>query len=189
MNSGQSLEFSYSLPVSTVGSGADGVSAEHDASDAEREALTARFGLIELLSFRFMIEIKPTRTGNGFRLKGRIVADVVQHCVVTLDPVNAHIDDPFELLLFDEVEHLQGAVETEEDYETFAGDMIDLGELAAVELALSLDPYPRCPGATGDPLGPGGSASESPGEDLTGDEPKSPTYRPFEGLAALQRKR
>lgn len=189
MNPTQPPEFSYSLSVSAVVSAVDGVSVDHEASDAERQALAARLGQEDISALRFTVHVKPAPTGNGFRLRGRIVADVVQRCVVTLEPVTGHIDEPVELLLFDEDELRQGSVETEEDYETFSGGLIDLGEIAAVELALSLDPYPRAPGVTGDAAGPGAPSAESPAEYTADQDPENRTYRPFEGLAALQRKR
>jgi hypothetical protein len=34
--------------------------------------------------------------GKGVRLAGAVIADVVQTCVVTLDPVDAHIEANFE---------------------------------------------------------------------------------------------
>ena len=58
------------------------------------------------------------------------------------------------------------------------GDSLDVGEIIAEELALSLDPYPRKPGIAVE-IGPGGGAAK-------GEAP--PRDRPFEALAALKRK-
>jgi len=53
---------------------------------------------------------------------------------------------------------------------TFAGGIIDLGEAAAEQLALALDPYPRKPGSSGVP--------ETPEQEAGG---------PFGRLASLRR--
>ena len=74
-----------------------------------------------------------------------------QSCVVTGEPVAAHVDEPFALLFVPEPE----AAAPDEEIElgdgiatsssTTAG--IDLGGAIADTLALSLDPYPRSAGA------------------------------------------
>ena len=61
------------------------------------------------------------------------------------------------------------------DREKLTGDSLDLGEIIAEELVLSLDPYPRKPGIALE-TGPGGEAGEP--------RPSGP----FEALAALKRK-
>jgi uncharacterized metal-binding protein YceD (DUF177 family) len=85
------------------------------------------------------------------RVKGRISAEVVQACVVTLDPVPARIDERFEV---DFLEGVQPAVtdleldaEAAEAPEPAPDGWIDLGELAAEQLGLAMDPYPRKPDA------------------------------------------
>jgi uncharacterized metal-binding protein YceD (DUF177 family) len=92
---------------------------------------------------------------DGVRLKGRVVADVVQACVVTLDPVEAHIDEPVEVVFVPEgskLARLPVASETGEMLldpdgpdapEIFTGDTIDAGVVAAEHVALAIDPYPR----------------------------------------------
>lgn len=189
MTSSPTPEFSFEVKASTINSENGGATFEHEADEAERDALAARFGLVGLPAFRFTATLKPTRTGNGFRLKGVIVADVVQRCVVTLEPVAASLEETFEILLFDEADCGLRAGDIEDDYETFAGDIIDLGEIASVELALRLDPYPRVPSAIGDKSGPGGEYAESHDHNVVDKDTENPTYRPFAGLAALRRNR
>ena len=71
--------------------------------------------------------------------------------MVTLDPVPARIDERFEV---DFLEGIQPAVadleldaEAAEAPEPAPDGWIDLGELAAEQLGLALDPYPRRPDA------------------------------------------
>lgn len=121
-------EFSFTVKASTINSEDGGATFEHEADEAERTALAARFGLIDLPAFRFSATLKPTRAGKGFRLKGGIAAKVVQSCVVTLEPVTALVEETFEILLFDEADRRDAAEDIKEDYETFADDIVDLGE-------------------------------------------------------------
>lgn len=89
--------------------------------------------------------------GKGVRLVGTLTADVVQNCVVTLEPVDAHIEAEFERrFLPAEKLNVELAGETDvfvdptaEDPPEPLGHDIDLGEILIEELALNLDPYPR----------------------------------------------
>jgi uncharacterized metal-binding protein YceD (DUF177 family) len=92
--------------------------------------------------------------GKGVRVTGELIADVVQTCVVTLDPVEAHVEARFERR-FLPPEKLDAVLEDEtdvfvdptaEDPPEPLGHDIDLGEILIEELALNLDPYPRKPG-------------------------------------------
>ena len=76
---------------------------------------------------------------------GRLTADVVQSCVVTMAPVAGDIDEKIEEVFAPEG-YEPGAQEEDDDQpESFDGQEIDVGELAAQLLSLSLDPYPRAP--------------------------------------------
>ncbi|RUY66895.1 DUF177 domain-containing protein, partial [Mesorhizobium sp. M7A.F.Ca.CA.001.05.1.1] len=79
-------------------------------------------------------------------------------CIVTLEPVEAHIDEPVEALLLPEDSKLgrQGFdgggeilldAEGPDSPETFSGDTIDVGALAEQYFGLAIDPYPRKQGA------------------------------------------
>ena len=96
---------------------------------------------------------------NGVKVSGRVEADITQACIVTLDPVAAHIDEPVEALLLPEDSKLgrqgfEGGGEILLDAdgpdspETFSGDTIDVGALAEQFFALAIDPYPRKSGAS-----------------------------------------
>jgi uncharacterized metal-binding protein YceD (DUF177 family) len=119
---------------------------EISAADKERAALAERFGLVSLDSLTASFTLKRVRR-DLVRVKGRVTAEVVQACVVTLDPVPARIDERFE------VDYLEGTqppvadleldVEGAEAPEPAPDGWIDLGELAAEQLGLAIDPYPR----------------------------------------------
>ena len=84
--------------------------------------------------------------------RGRIQAAVTQSCVASAAPVEAVVDEPFELLFRpaptpgrpDEEVELSPS---ELDIVFYDGAAIDLGEAVAETMALSLDPYPRAPEA------------------------------------------
>jgi uncharacterized metal-binding protein YceD (DUF177 family) len=93
-----------------------------------------------------------TRTGDAIRAEGRLVAALDQSCVVTGDPVAAHVDEPFAILFMPEPppgsadEEIELG-ESDCDVVFYDGAMIDLGTAIADTLALSIDPYPRSAGA------------------------------------------
>ena len=119
---------------------------EITATDKERAALAERFGLLSLDSLTASFTLKRPRK-DLVRVKGHVTAELAQACVVTLDPVQARIDERFEV---DYLEGIQPAVaDLELDAEApepAPSGWIDLGELAAEQLGLALDPYPRKPG-------------------------------------------
>jgi uncharacterized metal-binding protein YceD (DUF177 family) len=111
------------------------------ADKGERAALARRFGLLAI--DRFEAGIVLTRLREGARLEASIDADVVQECVVTLEPVPNRVTDEFSLLYgsVTPADHDDAVVEPLE------GDSLDVGEAAAQQLSLALDPYPRAAGA------------------------------------------
>ena len=124
------------------------------AKPAERVALAARFGLISLERLEAEVTLRPA-PGGMIRLDATLEADVVQACVVTLDPVEAKVVDTFALLYGDvseEDEILLG--DDELVTEPLENDVIDLGEAVAQQLSLALDPYPRSPAAVALEEGP-----------------------------------
>ena len=113
------------------------------ASDTVRAALAARFGL-EAID-RLEGQLAVVRDGAGARATGRLVADVMQSCVVSGEPVPAHVDEPLELR-FELLDAARDEIELEADaldVMPVEGDAIDLGEALAQALAVALDPYPR----------------------------------------------
>jgi len=140
-------EFSRPLAVDKIPAG--GVDQEIEASEAERKALAARFGLLGLPRFAARLGVRPIRAGLAFAVTGRVVADAVQQCVVTLEPVPARLEPAIDVVYAPpeeaEVAASQIGLDAEET-EALIGGVIDLGELAAQYLGAALDPYPRKPG-------------------------------------------
>lgn len=137
-------EFSRPADAETVSDQARRVEVEAD--EAERRRLAGRF---RLQSIGFLkAEITLQRRAGVLHAEGRVVADVVQSCVVTNDPMPARVDAPFAVRFAEDA----FAPAAEDEFELSADECdtlpivdgrIDLGELAAETLALALDPYPR----------------------------------------------
>lgn len=113
------------------------------APEAVRAALAHRFGLQAIDRLEGALAV--VRAGEGARASGRLVADVVQSCVVSGEPVPAHVDEALELRF--ELPEADGAeIELEPDaldVMPVENDTIDLGEALAQALAVALEPYPR----------------------------------------------
>lgn len=149
-------EFSWPVDVSKLPD--KGIARRIAPDAAQRAAIAERLGLLALDAFEVEIRVTPWR-GAGARLEAAFTADVVQRCVVTLDPVPQHVEDRFTLTFLppDRLpapapgEEILLSAEDEEDMpeplEGPEGTLLDAGELAVQYLSLALDPYPRAPGA------------------------------------------
>lgn len=141
-------EFSRTVRVATLGAEPRAIQVEADAG--ERAALARRFGLVEI--GRLGADAALIRDGDEVVARGRVAAAVVQSCVASGEPVPARVEAPFVLVFRpaaadrrpDEEVELS---ESELDILFYDGADIDFGEAVAETLALSLDPYPRAPGA------------------------------------------
>jgi uncharacterized metal-binding protein YceD (DUF177 family) len=128
----------------------DGERLDLIADEGERAAAAKRLRLggIDRLDAHAVL----SRDGQIVRAQGRLVASVEQSCVITGDPVRAHLDEAFDIVFTPEPETAAPDEEIElgaADCDTvfYEGGTIDLGGAIADTLALALDPYPRSPGA------------------------------------------
>ncbi|MEM8754274.1 MAG: DUF177 domain-containing protein [Pseudomonadota bacterium] len=180
MTDPHSPPFSRFTPTRDLAAAADRPIVE-TADPRELREIAEAFELVSLdaLSVEARIERAP---GDLWRLSGAISARVVQSCVVTLEPVAATVDEPFERL-YDPaaapVDPMEVEVAPDEDDPPEPlGAGVDVGAVALETLALSLDPYPRAKGAVFE-----GRAAAPPGA-----EPITPeALKPFAGLAALKK--
>jgi uncharacterized metal-binding protein YceD (DUF177 family) len=116
------------------------------ADDKERKAIAERLDLPSL--DRLEAHASLERDGETVRATGRVAASLEQRCVVTGEPVAAHLDEPFDIAFLPEPRAGEVPEEVElrpEDCDVVFHDgaAIDLGTAIADTLALSLDPYPR----------------------------------------------
>lgn len=125
----------------------------------ECAAIAERLGILSIESMAVDLELFRDLTGD-VNMVGRIVADIVQACVVTLEPVAQHIDAPVYQRFSARAEEEEG--EDEDPVEPIVEDAIEVGDVIVQNLALALDPYPRAPDAefeevddeAGKPTGP-----------------------------------
>ena len=148
-----------------------GVAEVLEATPAECAALAKRFGIEALRHFSARFTRKPY-PGGGLMLEGRIKAETVQLCVVSLEPVTEHLDNPFTLVVLPPEAAPSEDPDGPDEIETDATGQFDLGEALAEELSLSLNPYPRTAGAH----------LPVDLEDASGEAPRNP----FAKLAALR---
>lgn len=143
----QTPEFSRSYSPERIPP--EGLSETITADESERAALSQRFDLASIEALRAEFHLNLVAGGPMVRLVGRLTADVTQTCVVTLDPVAAHVEEDFELLFGPEETYRPGQevhldLETADPPEPFLPDgSVDVGEVVAEQLSLALDPFPR----------------------------------------------
>jgi hypothetical protein len=156
-----------------------GLHVELEASASVRAALAPLAALRDLPELTAVFDV--TRRGAGLAVLGRVKARVGQTCVVTLEPIENHLDEEVDLLFSPdapvvpegEAGHHQTVGHTAEEQdapEPLVGGAIDLGAIATEFLMLGIDPYPRKPGAQFTP----------PARDTAAEHP-------FAGLAALKK--
>jgi uncharacterized protein len=136
--------------VSVAKIGEAGLVQTIEAKPPECEKIAAHLELVSVQRLTAEIALSRWRA-KGVRVKGTLIADVTQSCVVTLDPVEAHVEVDFERRFLPEesLENEQNAAHEifvdpdGEDPAEPLGREIDVGEILIEELSLNLDPYPR----------------------------------------------
>ncbi|NVN05902.1 DUF177 domain-containing protein [Asaia spathodeae] len=173
-------EFSRRLLLNRIGH--DGLTETIKASDAECRALAKRLEIpvVHALTCRFNVISEPS---DHFLLEGVLTAHVALDCVITGEVFEDALNESFAVRL---VPSRRFSEETASDLEAideipYEGNALDLGEIAAEQLALMLPAYPRKPGAALENAvdeAPRETAEEA--EDEAGGRPN-----PFGALAGL----
>ena len=174
--------FRWLVRLEAIGPG--GVTLSALAKPSECAALAARYGIRSVASLGATAEL--WRKGSGAGARVQIVADVVQSCIVTLEPVQGHIDQTFEVDFLPregaqpaETAGANGRAREGGDFEPIIGGTLDLGAVACEYLSLAIDPYPRKPGAEFAAAEYGGAGSRG------GEKVDSAGRSPFAGLGGL----
>ena len=165
---------------------ADDESAIEIAADAtERQALARRFALAGLDKLEARLTLVPADDRRGLDVEGHLVADVVQSCVVTLEPVRANIDAVFRRTYTvepppeDDGDLGPSLLDSADPPDPIVDGTVDLGEAVAEQLALELDPFPRAAGVTFEGIAENNKEIKELDDKLN----------PFAVLADLKRKR
>ena len=99
MNHDEKPAFSYPVKVGHIS--ANAVTVHIEANGAECKALRDLWDVLEVRSLAADLQISRWKK-DGVKVKGRVQARIVQACVVTLEPVDAEIDEPVEAIFVPE---------------------------------------------------------------------------------------
>jgi uncharacterized metal-binding protein YceD (DUF177 family) len=148
-----------------------------EASEADRTELARALGLIACDRLTVDYQLKPSGK-DRFLASGRIEADLVQACVVTLEPVPEAIREEFSVAFWPAEELGDDLPEGEIQLDAEVPEPIEHGEIALGRLvyeliSVAMDPFPRSPGA---------DAAEA---ELLRDQPKP--ENPFAALKNLKK--
>lgn len=133
-----------------------GIEIKRTATDDERAAVAQALNVLSCNSLRLQARLKRA-PDSGYRLRGKLTADVVQACVVTLAPVLETVvaDIAVEFRPPEDAREAAGGVidlDAESDIEPMDGTSIPVGRITYEELVAGLNAYPRRPGASYNPL-------------------------------------
>jgi uncharacterized metal-binding protein YceD (DUF177 family) len=134
-------------PVSLDRIGPQGLDVSIDATTAECAALAGRMKLPAVHAVSCMFHL-TREAGDEVLARGHLTARVTQTCVVSLEDFEAPVEEVFQVRFVPLGEESDDIDPEADDEIPFEGNIVDLGEAAAEQLGLSLDPYPRMPGAT-----------------------------------------
>lgn len=146
-----------SFPVHVARLPAAGMAVTIEANAEARAALAVDHGLLAVHDFRAELLVAPWKR-DGVRVTGTLTARVSQQCVVTLEPLDNAVEATIDVVLVPEGSRLalhadpgSGEIfldaEGDDAPDSFAGDSVDVGALAEEHFELTLDPWPRKPGA------------------------------------------
>jgi len=153
------LTSEFHRPLSADQIGVHETVREIAANPSERDLLAKRFDLLSLDRLTAKLRL---RRGHGglIDVHGSFEAEVVQACVVTLDPVRQGLAEEFEISFrpaAGDVPAVTVDLDHDDSTEPMFDGRLDLGEIVTQQLAVALDPYPRSPSA---PERLGGAAGE-----------------------------
>jgi hypothetical protein len=146
----QSLTPEFSRPVTVARLGARPIVDTLVANPDELQRLAVRLGLVAITRLAALVRVHRQPKSDLIHVEGRLEADIVQTCIVTLIDFPSHVEDSFALDFSSEPFPTGPTVEVDPEAdppEPIENGIIDLGELVAQYLSLALDPYPRAPGA------------------------------------------
>ncbi len=129
--------------------------------------IAERLDVLEVKSLSSELRLTLQNGGHILNITGHFKAEIVQECIITLQPVEATLEDDFEAwyadhdkaIPFNRAKHNQKAMEEgdevqileeKDDPEALIDGQVDLGEVVIQFLSLSVNPYPRAEGVADD---------------------------------------
>ena len=161
------LPISHPYELGRLPQAGDEVVIAPSADDLTRIAHWAGVERVDALKAKIDLrKLSPTR----YAFDAELEADIVQSCVVTLDPVHSHIARSFtrDLFLSPTARHVPKEVVVdvapldEDGREEITSLRYDLAVPVLEELVLAIDPYPRAPGVAFEPPQNGADSPEHP---------------------------
>lgn len=151
-----SKKSALSFPVIVQNVPKKGLEITISTNETERAQLAATHGLNAVNAFSAKFLLTQWKK-DGIKLRGRIDAQIVQTCSVSLEPIEATIAEDVDTIFVPESSRLariqlddSGEMLIDADGpdapETFEGDRIDIWAVAEEFFDLAIDPYPRKPG-------------------------------------------
>lgn len=134
------------------------VAVEATAQECRALARRLRIGAVHSLACHWRLRLR----GAVVEAEGRLAAEVEQACVLTLEPVRQTVAERFEVRFVPAGTEADGDDPESPDELPYEGRTVDLGEAAAEQLALALDPYPHAPGAVLPSVEAEGPAAQEP---------------------------
>ena len=135
----------FHRPISLDRIGTLGLDMTVTATPAECAALAIRMKLPAVLALSCVFHLLR-ESRDKVLARGILSATVTQTCVISLEDFEAGVREVFQVRFVPSGEEADEADPDSDDEIGFEGNMIDLGEAAAEQLGLALDPYPRMPG-------------------------------------------
>jgi uncharacterized metal-binding protein YceD (DUF177 family) len=123
-----------------------GTEVEVRANEAECAALARRMAIPAVLELACRFRLSPNPAA-AVAAEGHLVARVMQTCVLTAEDFETVAEERFRLCFVPAGRESNDDNPESDDEIPYTGGVIDLGEAAAEQLALALDPYPKKPGA------------------------------------------
>ena len=129
---------------------AGGLQRSREATHEECQAIAQALDILKVTSLSTSYRINAI-AGDGYRLRGTIVAAVEQACVVSLEPVNGNVNAEYEVEFFPEIDLPADEEEAEildaAEVELLENGAVPVGRIVYETLSASLNPYPRRPDA------------------------------------------
>lgn len=162
----------YTRPFELAGVSERGADLSFSPDAAERARIAAWLGALEVP--RLDATIRLSHFGDDvYRYEADFTAEVLQACVVTLEPVpslhTGRAERRYRMVAKNPRRSPRSPVtepvDTGDDDDTpevISGSVLDLAAPVLEELSLSLDPYPRAPGVTFEPPKDVDKAADSP---------------------------
>ena len=127
----------------------EGIEFTVRALPPEFAGIAARLRVPAVQALECHFRLVPAKGGlpGAVVAHGRLSARLTRECVVSLDPFKTEQTEEFRVHLVVDGSESDELDPDADDEVPYAGDSVDLGELALEQLALVLEPYPRKPGA------------------------------------------